>query len=612
MAPHILRRDFLNGALLAAGGAAMASFSPLQAFAGPRAADLADGLDPRLARGGNLPSAFNVGHWLRDRRLKRVSAASLELAEGVDTFSGSYPILPDAGRYDAIIVGSGISGFSAAFFLSQRAPKAKILILDANERLGGNAGRDYGPPLPTLSSTGSAYAVEPYADFLEEIYKGIGLEWERHVIPDPVRCYLFDENTPHVKPKTRGWVKDPYGAGSKSLPYPEPVLADLEKAKRELMAWYDREGGPTDPADRASVEFDRLSQISLEDYFSEELKLHPAVTDFFGRYTCDALTGTPAQINAHAAISFLGAEYHRMFTFPGGNSGLVRLILRALIPEAIRGKGVDGWAAAVPAEKALDAARSRVRLRLDAPVLRAETSEKEASVVYFHKGTFHRATAKTVILAGQSHTSRHLVDDLVGDDVRKAFTEITMAPAITANVALRSAKPLVEQGLGYNQYWWGGKLWADFTVADWMGPKRNDPRRPTVLTFYAGNDLPPEGMAGERGKLLASPFSEYEETLKEALQHVLGPAGFEFERDVSAIFVYRWGHAMAFPKVGYTFGPPKQGADGKWIRTPAPRHLCKAPIGRISFAGSDSEGNSSVECAIAAGLRAATESLGRL
>jgi spermidine dehydrogenase len=67
---NISRRDFLNGMLLASGGAAISSFFPLRVFAhldvGRNACNGSLGIDPRALRGGNIPSVFNVGHWLRD------------------------------------------------------------------------------------------------------------------------------------------------------------------------------------------------------------------------------------------------------------------------------------------------------------------------------------------------------------------------------------------------------------------------------------------------------------------------------------------------------------------------------------------------------------------
>src|SRR6185436_748682 len=105
-------------------------------------------------------------------------------------------------------------------------------------------------------------------------------------------------------------------------------------------------------------------------------------------------------------------------------------------------------------------------------------------------GAFRRATAKAVIFAGQTHTTKHCVEHLLGAGQLAAMQQVTLAPVIVANVALRRAAPIVD--LGYDAYYWGSQYWADFVVSDWVGANRNDPNRPTVLTFYGGNVEPPE------------------------------------------------------------------------------------------------------------------------
>lgn len=117
--PTISRRDFLNGMLIAAGGLAVGQSSPIRLLAGQRSQNSCDGaigLDPRALRGGNLPSAFDVAHWMRDRRLT-FSRTVVTLAKGCDAESGSFAIREDGGSYDVVIVGSGVSGLSTAFFL---------------------------------------------------------------------------------------------------------------------------------------------------------------------------------------------------------------------------------------------------------------------------------------------------------------------------------------------------------------------------------------------------------------------------------------------------------------------------------------------------------------
>src|SRR3954469_6578108 len=198
---------------------------------GRHEADGSIGRDPRALRGGNIPSVFSVGHWLRDRRLTFSPDHVTIASSALDTAAGDLPIADTGEQYDVIIVGSGMAGLASAFYLQRDRPGTRVLILDCKPMVGGNAGRDDGPPLPTPASTGGTYAIAPYTDSMRELYRAIGLEWERYVIPDPVYSYFFDAHTPHVTPGTQRWALDVYGAGSAAVPYPPEIVRDLERAR---------------------------------------------------------------------------------------------------------------------------------------------------------------------------------------------------------------------------------------------------------------------------------------------------------------------------------------------------------------------------------------------
>jgi spermidine dehydrogenase len=616
-ADGITRRDFINGMLVAASGAALGGVIPRRAFAqdqevGVNVPDGSIGLDPRVLRGGNLRSTFTPAHWLRDDRLT-FNASSVKLARsptGVDDYKGTFPILADNGDYEVIVVGSGMAGLAAAFYLTRSRPGTRILLIDGQPVPGGNAGRDDAAPIPVVSGTAGAYAVTPYADFLLDIYGTVGIDWAAHYVPDPHYCYFFDDHTPYVLPGTQGWTLDVYGAGLKDMPYPAEIIQHLQQAKQDFRNWYGRNGSPTDPADNSDPKFDYLAGMTLAEYFAQQ-GWHPAVADFYTRYAVDALTGTSEQVNAYNSISFLGAEYNPFYTFPGGTSGIARHVLKWLVPGAISGSTTDQIIANPIIASALDVAGNTVRVRQNAMVLRADTGQQSASVVYWSDGQFYRASAKAVILAGQSHTAHRLVEQLLSATQLAAFEEFVLAPVITANVTLNRAAPLVDLGLGYDQYWWGSQYWADFVVSDWISPQRFDRDRQTVLTFYGGNTAPPEDMDSERVKLLTTGFDSYEQSLREDLNRILASEGFDFDRDVSAIYLYRWGHGMIYPKPGFPFGPP-QFKNGQVIRTPAPRHIARQQLGRISFAAQDTESSPAIESAIGSGLRTAGEVLGLL
>jgi spermidine dehydrogenase len=336
---QITRRDFMNGMLIAAGTAAVGSSFPMRAFAAGTTfpCDGPIGSDPRVLRGGNLPSVFNVAHWLRDDRLTFKTNSVLISSSPCDSFQGSMPILADNGNYEVIIVGSGMSGCSAAYFLTRQRPGTKILILDGQPKPGGNANRDDASPIPDIASTATAYAVQPYNAFLNDIYNTTGILWQNYIVPSPFYSYFFDSQTPFVNPGTQSWNIDTYGAGLNSVPYPTNIVNDLKAARQDLMNWYHKPGAPTDPADNSDPKYDYLSPMTFDSYLTQTKGFHPAVSDFYTRYAVDALDGTTAQTSAYTSISFLGAEYFPEFAYPGGNSGMLRHIVKWLIPSAING-----------------------------------------------------------------------------------------------------------------------------------------------------------------------------------------------------------------------------------------------------------------------------------
>jgi len=607
----IRRRDFINGMLIAAGTAAVGGSFPMRAMAGGATypCDGAIGTDPNVLRGGNLPSVFNIAHWLRDGRLTFKTNSVLISSSPCDSYQGSEPLNADNGNYGVIIVGSGMSGCSAAFFITQRRPGTKILILDGQVTPGGNANRDDASPIVDVASTATAYAVQPYNAFLNNIYNTTGILWQNYVVPSPFYSYYFDSQTPYVNPGTNSWNIDTYGKGLDTVPYPMNIINDLKAARADLMNWYHKPGAPTDPADNSDPKYDYLSPMTFDSYLTQTKGFHPAVSDFYTRYAVDALDGTTSQTSAYTSISFLGAEYFPEFAYPGGNSGMLRHIIKWLIPAAINGTSDADLLANPYNLAAMDAANNNVRIRQGAMVLRGDTSSNSASVIYVSKGQFYQATAKAVIFAGQSHTARTACAQLFSASQANALDQVTLSPVVTANVTIRSAAPVVD--LGYDAYYWGGQYFADFVVADWVGTNRNDPTRETVLTFYGGNTASVADQPNERIKLLTTPFSSYEDSLRSDMNRILAGRNFDFDRDVVSMYLYRWGHSMVYPKPGWPFSAPIiQGS--QVTRVPSPRYYARQQVGRISIGAQDVESSPANESAIGAGFRTSGEALALL
>jgi hypothetical protein len=580
----ITRRDFVEGALVA--GGAVIGGAPMRALAGD-SCDGPIGLDPRALRGGNLPATFMISHWLRDRRLDfRENAVTI--APGCDDHAGAFPIVESGESFDAIIIGGGLAGLSAAFHLLRDCPEARLLILEAGPVLGGNAGRDEATPLPGPASTAGAYCVAPGVDWLRDLYRALDVEWRAHLVDDPVSNFYFDDRAAGVAPGS-GWSIDTFEKGFSRLPYSPQVLADLERARQAILLL--AEEGVTDPADESESEHDPLSLVSLAQYLETNLGCDKIVSDFFTVYTLSAFGGTAAQVNAHSAIGFLASEFQRraIFTFPGGTSELAR-----------RFQGVFARADM----------ESPPRVELNATALRIDPrSERSgASVVYFKDRMFRRAEAQRIVVAAPAQAARRLVAHVADPARQEAWNMIHAAPLVVANLVLRRAAPLLQLGLGYSQSWFGGRHFVNFAVADWAGDKRADPERATTLTFYGGCAAELDALGEARMALLQTPFSDYEDSLRSDLARLMRGADFDFDRDVSALFLYRWGHSMLRPQPGWLFGTTQR-ADGALDRSAAPRRIACAPLGPIVFAGQHAQGAPSVESALASGRRAALQAL---
>ncbi len=131
-----------------------------------------------------------------------------------------------------------------------------------------------------------------------------------------------------------------------------------------------------------------------------------------------------------------------------------------------------------------------------------------------------------------------------------------------------------------------------------------DPEKPAILTLYigfpqAGMPLVAQATLG-RMRLFTTSYAQFERELRDQLQTLLGPSGFNHQRDIAAIVLNRWGHAYIAPQPGFYFG--NNGA-------PAAPDVIRRGFGRISFGHSELSGRQNWPHAIAEGKRAATQAL---
>ena len=105
-----------------------------------------------------------------------------------------------------------------------------------------------------------------------------------------------------------------------------------------------------------------------------------------------------------------------------------------------------------------------------------------------------------------------------------------------------------------------------------------------------------------RAKLLQMSYQDFENDIFNHFDGMLGPHGFDAQRDFSAITVNRWPHGYAYEFEGI-------GVPAEYDRCNGPHIAGRAQIGRISIANSDSEAYAYVDGAIDAAYRAINEQL---
>jgi spermidine dehydrogenase len=158
-----------------------------------------------------------------------------------------------------------------------------------------------------------------------------------------------------------------------------------------------------------------------------------------------------------------------------------------------------------------------------------------------------------------------------------------------ANVAVHNWRFLYNQGMT-------GCRWFDDGIGNYMEVRKLSltggveptisPDSPVVLSLKVLFSDPrfsteEQGNRG-RAELLATPFRNYERSIRQQFTDMFGASGFDAQRDIAGIILNRWGHAYLSPQPGFFFGK-----DGQ----PAPREILrKAPFGRIAFANTDLAG----------------------
>jgi spermidine dehydrogenase len=208
-------------------------------------------------------------------------------------------------------------------------------------------------------------------------------------------------------------------------------------------------------------------------------------------------------------------------------------------------------------------------------------------VLYEQGGIIYRLRARSVLMAGGSWTTKHIVRDLPAAH-REAYAQFYRSPCLMANIAVRNWRFLYDMGItgcrwfeGVGNYMEVRKLPTFAASSPTIGPDSPVVLTVKILFSYPGMPIEAQGQRG-RAELLGTSFRDYERRLREQFTAMFARSGFDAQRNIAGIILNRWGHAYVNPQPGFFFGK-----DGK----PAPREVLRsAPFGRIAFANTDLEG----------------------
>jgi spermidine dehydrogenase len=612
----ITRRDFVHDVGLAGLGFAL----PWPALAGTTAGGAAYYPPTLTGLRGAHPGSFEVAH---------------ALAREGRHFDN--PQVLDE-TYDLVVVGGGISGLAAAYFHRKRhGPQSRILILDNHDDFGGHAKRnEFHQGGPMRLAWGGTVTIE-YPKYSPEaigLLRDLGIDIPRLRKDfdfnwlgsrDTLKpALLFNEARYGRDVMLRGVTLDSLEPEELARQVDAFPLSDDARAKLKAFLVADRDvlAGKS-PEEREAY----LHGTSYTDFLRQEFSLPDEAIQLFSSAP-SGFWGVPAEHlsvaeclwsglpGAHAVGNWdkpgLEENDRDVAMFPDGNSSIARLLVRALVPESFPELAADadpfGIVTAQLDYGSLDQSTSPARLRLNSTAVHVANAADGVGVMvdYVNGGRLQRVSARQAVLACYNAIIPYIAPELPAPQ-KSALAQCVKRPMLVVNTVLRNGQALQKLGIK------GAQLPGSFlqnvflvtgvNVGDYHPNWR--PEDACVMQSFAsfGSPQPGAGLASQaraaRAQMLAMPFEDYEREVRRVLTSLLGPGGFDAERDILAITVNRWPHGYARDHLDLE--------DAAWNAEPAPEVVGRQRFGRIAIANSDAGADAYTHAAIDQAWRAVSE-----
>ncbi|WPU63866.1 FAD-dependent oxidoreductase [Peredibacter starrii] len=408
-------------------------------------------------------------------------------------------------QFDVVIIGGGISGLAAAYYLAGK----KILIIDGHTRFGGNAktqlfGRN------NYVSQGAAYITMPeQGDEIDTFLNSLKIKNLFRKVEHEAEA--VNMNGRFINGFWDG-ATDP--ARADEFRFAHKKFMDVyENNYPELPIW--------DPSAAGRNRFNALDGIPFTKWIEAELgNVHPHIMEYISMYCWSSFGASPEEISAAQGLNFLSCDLAGTLVLPGGNGIIADAVFQNLTK------------------------RNNVTFLNHAFAVDVR-SEGGKAVVCFKNGMnqLQTVSAKQCIVTAPKMVSKKIVNGM--DPMQeKAMNSMHYRAYLVGNIFLKKKIP----SIGYDIFTMNGqvptseyqdsmkRVFADVVFSDWAVKDMTDK---SVLTLYM--PLPYE-MAQQ---FLFNPdlYNKYLERVKTRIAPMLPGMGLTWN-DVAGMRLVRYGHAL--------------------------------------------------------------------
>lgn len=334
----------------------------------------------------------------------------------------TFPEQPVTKRFEVVIVGGGVSGLSAAYFLRDR----DFVLLEKEPHWGGNAYREEYEGQGF--ATGSAFDEKGTTS--QQLAQEVGLNLLPIDCPDPS---IVDGK----------WIPDLWRSGINQLPYAASVRESFKKFRDEFLK--------LDPEKDA----DHLDSLPLSHYlqgYAPEIKQW---WDAYGPSNWGAASDDTSALVAADDFKYLNGTEDPRVTLPGGNGAFSAKLASTLQP------------------------KHREQMIADATIVSVVQQKTEVHITYVTGGGLRTIAAKYVVMATPKFITARLVAGLP-DAQHDAMLSFRYCPYPVINMIFD--KPIYNRAY---DTWCPGNSFSDFIVADWVLQKHGGyVQKNNILSFY--------------------------------------------------------------------------------------------------------------------------------